>query len=64
VSSPYNMRRALLVWHKQAPDVDVVPTPVPNSQFYAHDRGASLDQLRGLAREYGAVVAYWWRGWI
>jgi uncharacterized SAM-binding protein YcdF (DUF218 family)/glycosyltransferase involved in cell wall biosynthesis len=64
VSSPYNMRRAVLVWRKQAPDVDVVPTPVPQSQFYAHDRGASVDQLRGLVREYGALAAYWWRGWI
>jgi uncharacterized SAM-binding protein YcdF (DUF218 family)/glycosyltransferase involved in cell wall biosynthesis len=64
VSSPYNMRRAALVWRKQAPDVDVVPTPVPQSQFYAHDRGASLDQLRGLAREYTALAVYWWRGWI
>ena len=64
VSSPYNMRRAVLVWRKQAPDVDVVATPVPQSQFYTHGRGASLDQLRGLAREYVALAAYWWRGWI
>ena len=64
VSSPYNMRRAVSVWRKQAPDIDVTPTPVPESQFYAHDRGASLDQLRGLAREYGALAAYWWRGWV
>lgn len=64
VSSPYNMRRAMLVWRKQAPEVNVVPTPVPQSQFYTHGRGASLDQLRGLAREYGALAAYWWKGWI
>ena len=64
VSSPYHMRRAVLVWHKQAPDVQVVPTPVPQSQFYTHDRGASVDQLRGLAREYLALVVYWWRGWL
>jgi uncharacterized SAM-binding protein YcdF (DUF218 family)/glycosyltransferase involved in cell wall biosynthesis len=64
VSSPYHMRRALSVWRKQAPEVAVVPAPVPESQFYAHDRGASLDQLRGLTREFGALVAYWWKGWI
>ena len=64
VSSPYNMRRAMLVWRKQAPDVDVVPTPVAQSQFYAHARGATLDQLRGLAREYAALAWYWWRGRI
>ena len=39
-------------------------TPVPQSQFYAHEAGATLDQLRGLAREYAALAAYWWRGWI
>jgi uncharacterized SAM-binding protein YcdF (DUF218 family) len=64
VSSPYNMQRAVRVWRKQAPEIDVVATPVPQSQFYVHERGASLDQLRGLAREYAALVAYWWRGWI
>jgi uncharacterized SAM-binding protein YcdF (DUF218 family) len=64
VSSPYHMRRATLVWRKQAPEVEVVPTPVPKSQFYFHTRGASLDQLRGLAHEYAALAAYWWRGWI
>lgn len=64
VSSPYHMRRAVSVWRKQAPDVRVVPTPVSQSQFYAHDQGANLDQLRGLAREYAALVWYWWKGWI
>ncbi len=64
VSSPYNMRRAMLVWRKQAPEIDVVATPVDRSQFYAHERGANLDQLRGLTREYGALAVYWWRGWI
>jgi uncharacterized SAM-binding protein YcdF (DUF218 family) len=64
VSSPYNMRRATAVWRKQAPDVSVVATPVPQSQFYAHGTGANLDQVRGLAREYAAWAAYWWRGWI
>lgn len=64
VSSPYHMRRALLVWRKQAPEIEVVATPVPKSQFYTHDRGASLDQLRGLAREYAALVFYWWRDWL
>jgi uncharacterized SAM-binding protein YcdF (DUF218 family) len=64
VSSPFNMRRAVLVWRRQAPEVTVVATPVSQSQFYTHGRGASLDQLRGLAREYLALAAYWWRGWI
>ncbi len=64
VSSPYHMRRALMTWHKLAPDVSVVATPVPASQFYAHERGASLEQIRGITQEYAAIVMYWWRGWI
>lgn len=64
VSSPYHMRRAVLTWREAAPAVTVVPTPVPQSQFYAHGTGASLDQIRGILHEYLAILAYWWRGWI
>jgi len=42
----------------------VRPVPGLQSQFYSHDRGASLEQMRGLVHEYAAIVAYWWRGWI
>ena len=64
VSSPYHMRRALLTWRHVAPDIEAIATPVPASQFYAHERGPSLEQIRGLAQEYAAIVLYWWRGWI
>lgn len=64
VSSPYHMRRAVLVWRRAAPEVRVTPTPVPVSQFYQHERGASLQQIRGVAQEYAAIVLYWWRGWV
>jgi len=64
VSSPYHMKRALMTWHKVAPDIEVIPTPPQSSQFYAHDTGANLQQLKGIAHEYGAIVLYRWRGWI
>jgi len=64
VSSPYHMRRALLTWHGSAPEITVIPTPVQQSLFYLHERGPSLDQVRGIMQEYLAIVAYWWRGWI
>jgi uncharacterized SAM-binding protein YcdF (DUF218 family) len=64
VSSPYHMRRALLVWRKQAPDVEVVPTPATESQFYQHERGASFEQVRAILQEYLAIGAYWRRGWL
>ena len=65
VSSPYHMRRALLTWRKVAPTVQVIPTPVPASAFYAHHYwGASLEQIHGILHEYLGLVYYWWKGWI
>jgi uncharacterized SAM-binding protein YcdF (DUF218 family)/glycosyltransferase involved in cell wall biosynthesis len=64
VSSPYHMRRALGVWHKIAPGIAVIPAPPEQSQFYDHGRGASLEQVRGVAQEYLAMFAYWRRGWL
>ncbi len=64
VSSPYHMRRALLVFHKIAPAITVIPTPVPESQFYVHGRGATLEQIRAILHEYFAIVSYWWKGWV
>src|SRR5439155_15345336 len=64
VSSPYHMRRAMLTWRRAAPEVMVIPEPVQRSQFYLRERGPSLDQIRGIAQEYAAIAAYWWRGWI
>ena len=64
VSSPYHMRRALMVWHRNAPEVIVVPTPPAGSQFYEHTRGASFEQVRALLQEYIAIAAYWRRGWL
>ncbi len=64
VSSPFHMRRALLTWRKAAPEVAVIPQPVPQSQFYVHGRGASLNQIRGILQEYAALVNYWWKDWI
>ncbi len=51
------MRRATLTWRKVAPEIEVVPTPVPESQFYAHTRGASLEQIRGILHEYAALAS-------
>jgi uncharacterized SAM-binding protein YcdF (DUF218 family)/glycosyltransferase involved in cell wall biosynthesis len=65
VSSPYHMRRATMVWRKAAPDIVVIPSPPPQSQFYDHPRaGATLGQIRGIVQEYVAIFAYWRRGWL
>jgi hypothetical protein len=57
------MRRAMLTWQKVAPEIAVTPTPAPVSQFYDHERGASLEQIRGLLHEVAAIIQYRWRGW-
>jgi uncharacterized SAM-binding protein YcdF (DUF218 family)/glycosyltransferase involved in cell wall biosynthesis len=64
VSSPYHMRRAMLTWRKNAPEIAAIPTPVPSSHFYLHEGGPSIDQMRGLLQEYAAIALYWWRDWI
>jgi uncharacterized SAM-binding protein YcdF (DUF218 family) len=64
VSSPYHMRRALMTWRKVAPEVEVIATPPEASQFYAHTRGASTEQIRGLLQEYAGILYYWWAGRI
>ena len=64
VSSPYHMRRATLTWRKQAPDIEAVATPVPQSMYYTHDHGASLEQIRGIFWEYAALLVYRLKGWL
>jgi len=64
VSSPYHMRRATLTWKRLAPDITVVPTPVPYSEFYTRHRGTSAEQLKAVLQEYAGIAVYWWRGWI
>ena len=65
VSSPYHMRRAMMVWRKVDPAIVVIPSPPERSQFYDHPRaGATLEQIRGIAQEYVAIFAYWRRGWL
>lgn len=74
VSSPYNMRRASLVFNKIAKDMRVIYTPVPNSRFYAHPgrdkngriiwKRASMWQIKGIIHEYLGIIYYFWKGWI
>lgn len=72
VSSPYHMKRAVLVWGKHEPRLEVVPTPVRSSKFYGYYEGSSAwartgptwTQLRGLLKEASALAYYRYRGWI
>ncbi len=58
VSSPYNMRRASLVFKRIAKDINVTYVPVPNPEFYYHDNKVRLDQIRAVLHEYLGIVYY------
>lgn len=74
ISSPYHMKRALLVFKKSASDKDIISAPIPNSQFYYHRhldekgrkiwRQISLKQIKAIAHEYLGIAYYWWKGYI
>lgn len=74
VSSPYHMRRAKLTFKKNAPRINVLYTPIPESLFYQYRVNKYLgflpigvirvDQIRGIIHEYAGIVYYWFKGWI
>jgi uncharacterized SAM-binding protein YcdF (DUF218 family) len=64
VSSPYHMRRASLTWERVAPEITVIPAPVPQSQFYQSAWGPNLEQVRAILHEYQAIAYYRWKGWL
>ncbi len=64
VSSPYHMRRVSLVYGKIKDNLKVVYTPIPESRFYSHGTGASLEQIRAIIHEYLGILYYWWKGYI
>ncbi len=74
ISSPYHMRRALLVFNKIAKNIKVSYLPITNSLFYAHPnrdregRGIwkqiNLAQIKAMIHEYLAILYYWHKGWI
>ena len=64
VSSPYNMRRANLVFNKWYKDAAVFYTPVQRSQFYERSYGIKLEQIRAIMHEYLGIAYYWFKGYI
>jgi len=73
VSSPYHMRRASLVFKKNAPEISVICTPIPHSLFYSHGVGPrgekvfkliNIQQLKGLMHEYLGIIFYKLKGYI
>lgn len=64
VSSPYHMRRALLVCNRVAPGVHFIYAPIPYSLFYGDGRHVRLEHIIAIGHEYLGIAYYWFRGYI
>jgi len=64
VSSPYNMRRAELVFNKWAKDIKVIYMPVDKAQFYDRTAGVKFEQIKAIMHEYFGIVYYLIKGYI
>lgn len=64
VSSPYNMRRAQLVFKKKARNTKVFYVPVQKSQFYYREYGVRAEQIEAIMHEYMGILYYWFKGYI
>lgn len=68
VSSPYHMRRAVLVFKKIAKGIKVTPSPVLESVFYAPPdnvgKTITASQIRAITHEYLGILYYWLKGEI
>ncbi|GEM_PF-200667 len=64
VSSPYHMRRAMLVARAVAPDLTMIPTPILHSDFYGDQRHVAWKHVRAVLHEYLAILVYWAYGYL
>jgi uncharacterized SAM-binding protein YcdF (DUF218 family)/glycosyltransferase involved in cell wall biosynthesis len=62
ISSPYNMRRAKIVFDRLGKDIKVTYSPVNNSQFYDRVEGVRLEQIKAIVHEYMGIVYYFIKG--
>lgn len=64
VSSPYNMRRASLVFKKMNKTIVVIYVPVEEAQFYHKTVPVKIEQIRGIVHEYLGIIYYFFKGYI
>jgi len=64
ISSSYNIRRAALVFNKQAKGIDISFAPVPKSQFYDRSAGVRFEQIMAIVHEYMGIVYYLFKRYI
>jgi len=64
VSSPYNMRRASLIFRKYGNRLKIFYLPVKENQFFDRTEGVKLEQINAIFHEYAGIIYYWLRGYI
>lgn len=64
ISSPYNMRRVSLVFHKQGRWLKVFYVPVEKNQFYDRTFGIQIEQIKAIMHEYAGIAYYWFKGFL
>ena len=64
ISSPYNMRRAQLVFKKLDNNIKIIYAPVQNNQFYNRSNGIKLEQIKAVIHEYLGIIYYLVKGYI
>ena len=64
ITSPYHSRRALWVWRKAMPELNVFAPMVIDTPNSSPQWSASLDQIKVIIYEYAAIVYYWCKGWL
>ena len=66
VSSPYNMRRASLVYRNIAKDINVIYVPVKFPQFYSsrNQYPNGIEQIKAIIHEYLGIIYYFFKGYI
>jgi len=64
VSSPYHMLRLKLLCDKHLKEAKIYFVPVEKSNFYARGRRISVQQIRGIAYEYAAILYYMLKDYV
>ena len=64
LTAPYHLRRALLTWKKNAPNIEVTSPNLVNSSYSGMQWGLGLDKMRVIVYEYSAIVHNWLTGRI
>jgi uncharacterized SAM-binding protein YcdF (DUF218 family) len=64
ITSPYHSRRALWVWRKAMPELNVLAPALVDTPNDRPQWNANIYQIKVIIYEYTAIVYYWCRGFL